>query len=146
VTNGSNYLVASENIGEPGADPYGHIHGRQFTTSKMGTYTVGFRIIDISTNGAGGGPIHLPSDVLLMRFQAGIRIEALHTLTNRFTVSFRSPPGISNVLEAADSMGSSNWSPAAIPVQGNNNLQTFTDSNAPAGNRFYRLRQLNNLP
>src|SRR6185369_5409348 len=140
------YLLISENNGQPGTDPYGHIHGRQFTTSLPGIYIVGFRLIDLSTNGSGGGPIHSPSDVLPVRFQAGLRVESLQPLADRVTVSFRSPPGISNLLEAATSLTSTNWLPAAAPLRGNNNLQAFTDTNAPSGNRFYRIRQLNNLP
>ncbi len=146
TTNGSNYLVISENNGEPGADPYGHIHGREFTTSAPGTCIVGFRVIDLSTNGVGGGPIQSPSDILLVRFQAGLRIETIQTFTNRVNVSFRSPPGISNLLEATSSLASNNWQSAAAPLRGNNALQSFTDTNAPTGNRFYRIRQLNNLP
>jgi len=146
TTNGTNYLIISENNGESGADPYGHIHGRVFTASAPGTYVVGFRVIDISTNGFIGGPIHSPSDVLPVRFQAGLRIEKIQTLTNRVTVSFRSPPAISNLLEAASSTESATWLPAAAPLRGNNNLQVFTDTNTPTGNRFYRLRLLNNLP
>jgi hypothetical protein len=146
TTNGSNFLVVSENNGEPGADPYGHIHGREFTTSLPGIYIVGFRGIDLCTNGPDGGPMHSPSDVLPVRFQAGLRIQNIQILTNRATVSFRSPPGISNLLEAADSITSGHWQPAAAPLRGNNGLQSFTDTNAPTGNRFYRIRQLNNLP
>lgn len=146
TTNGTHSLVISENNGEPDADPYGHIHGREFTTSAPGTYLVGFRVFDLSTNGAGGGPVHSPSDVLLVRFQAGVRIESIQTLTNRTLVSFRSPPGISNVLEAADSITSGQWLPAAAPLRGNNGLQSFADTNTPSGNRFYRIRQLNNPP
>jgi hypothetical protein len=146
TTNGSNYLVLSENSGEPEADPYGHIHGREFTTSAPGTYIVGFRLIDLSSNGDAGGPIHAPSDVLPVRFQASLRIEEVRVLTNRVTVSFRSPPGISNQLETATSMTSTDWLPMAAPLRGNNNLQTVTDTNTPAGQQFYRIRQLNNLP
>jgi hypothetical protein len=146
TTNGTNSLVISENHGEPDADPYGHIHGREFTTSAPGTYQVGFRVIDLSTNGSGGGPIHSPSAVLLVRFQAGLRIESIQTLTNRAVVSFRSPTGISNGLEAADSITSGNWRSAAAPLRGNNGLQSFTDTNSPTGIRFYRVRLLNNLP
>src|SRR6185436_11037972 len=83
TTNGSNHFVISENNGESGTDPYGHIHGREFTTSLPGTYIVGFRVIDISTNGVGGGAIQSPSDVLLVRFQAGLRIEGIQNLTNQ---------------------------------------------------------------
>src|SRR5205085_8776513 len=46
ATNGTNSFVVSENNGVPGTDPYGHIHGREFTTSSAGTYLVGFRVID----------------------------------------------------------------------------------------------------
>jgi hypothetical protein len=146
TTNGTNFFVVSENNSEPGADPYGHIHGREFTTSAPGTYIVGFRVIDVSTNGAGGGPIQSVSDILRVRFQAGLKIDGIQTFTNRVTVSFRSPSGISNVLEATDLIGSSGWQTAAAPVKGNGNLQSFTDTNAPAGNRFYRIHQLNTLP
>lgn len=146
ATNGTNQVIISQNNGEPGNDPYGHIHGRQFTTSAPGTYIVGFRVIDLSTNGVGGGPIHAPSGVLPVRFQAGLRIEGLRAFTNRVTLSFRSPPGISNLLEATDSISTDNWQPAAAPLRGNNNLQTITDTNAPVANRFYRIHQLNNLP
>ena len=146
TTNGSNYVIISENGGVPNTDPSGHIHGRAFTTSLPGTYLVGFRVIDVSSNGAGGGPIHTPSDVLPVRFQAGLKIEAMQLFTNRVTVSFRSPPGISNRLEAITALGSTNWFPAAAPLRGNNNVQTFTDTNAPSGIRYCRLRQLNHLP
>jgi len=146
ATSGTNFLIISQNGSEPDTDPYGHIHGREFTASAPGTYLVGFRVIDVSTNGAGGGPIHSPSDVLPIRFQAGLKIQNIQNLTNRVSVSFRSPPGISNLLEAVDSFTSTNWQPAAPPLRGNNALQSFTDTNAPTRNRFYRIRQLNNLP
>lgn len=146
TTNGANYLLISENNGEPGADPYGHIHGREFTTTLPGIYTVGFRLLDLSTNGAGGGPIHSPSDVLPVRFQAGLRIESIQWLTNRATVTFRSPSGINNLLEAASSLDSMTWQPVTGPLRGNNNLQSLTETNASGANRYYRLRVLNNLP
>lgn len=146
TTDGTNHLVISENNGEPDADPYGHIHGREFTTSAPGTYLIGFRVVDLSVNGAGGGPIHAPSDVLLVRFQAGLKIEGILNLTNRVAVTFRSPPGISNVLEAVDSFASTNWRSAAPAIRGNNALQTFIDTNSPSSQRFYRLRQINVLP
>jgi hypothetical protein len=146
TTNGTNFLVISENRGEPGADPYGHIHGREFTASAPGIYIVGFRVIDLSTNGVGGGPIQSPSAILPVRFQAGLRVDSIQTFTNRVVVSFRSPPGISNLLEAADSVISGNWQPAAAPLRGNNSLQTFTDTNTPTEIRLYRIYQINNLP
>lgn len=61
---------ASLGAGAPGGDPYGHLHGRRFTTSTSGDYTVGLQLFDTSANGAGGGPIQGPSDVLLIRFSS----------------------------------------------------------------------------
>ena len=61
---------ASLGAGQPLQDPFGHIHGRRFTTTLEGLYTVGFRVLDTSMNGAGGGPIHTASDVLFMNFSA----------------------------------------------------------------------------
>lgn len=146
TTNGGHQFIISENGGGPETDPYGHIHGRAFTTTLPGTYVIGFRVIDVSSNGTGGGPIHTPSDILPVRFQAGVRIETIQPFTNRVTVSFRAAPGISNVLEGAPVLGSGNWAVVAPALRGNNALQTITDTNAPAGNKIYRLRQLNNLP
>jgi hypothetical protein len=59
---------ASLGAGLVGQDPFGHLHGRRFTTTTEGLYTVGFRVLDTSVNGAGGGAIHLPSEVLYVNF------------------------------------------------------------------------------
>lgn len=60
---------ALEGAGLPGGDPYGHLHGRRFTTTTEGLYTLGIRVLDTSANGVGGGAIHMPSEVLYMNFQ-----------------------------------------------------------------------------
>ncbi|MBN8247381.1 MAG: PEP-CTERM sorting domain-containing protein [Verrucomicrobia bacterium] len=61
---------ASSGAGTPGGDPYGHLHGRRFSTATSGEYTVGFQVVDSSVHGANGGPIQGPSDVLLIRFNS----------------------------------------------------------------------------
>lgn len=61
----------SEGDGSAGSDPFGHIHGRRFTTTKPGVYTAWFRAFDTSSNGTGGGPVHAPSEALPVRFLAG---------------------------------------------------------------------------
>lgn len=61
---------ASNGAGAPGGDPFGHLHGRRFTTTTPGEYTVGFRLFDTSVNGTGGGPIQGPSDILTISFTA----------------------------------------------------------------------------
>jgi hypothetical protein len=55
--------------GQPDGDPFGHIHGRRFSVNADGRYTVGFRALDTSLNGAGSGPIHLASDPIYIYFQ-----------------------------------------------------------------------------
>jgi PEP-CTERM motif len=54
----------------PGEDPYGHIHNRGFTTDTPGTYTIGFTLHDLSTNGPGDGSIHAPSQTYYLTFVA----------------------------------------------------------------------------
>ncbi len=61
---------ASAGAGTPGGDPYGHLHGRRFTTTTPGEYRVGFQLFDTSANGVGGGPIHTSSEVLTISFTA----------------------------------------------------------------------------
>jgi MYXO-CTERM domain-containing protein len=55
--------TAGYGAGQVGGDPYGHIHGRRFTATEDGTYTVGFETVDIS-----GQASH--SDVLYIQFNA----------------------------------------------------------------------------
>lgn len=61
---------ASAGAGILGGDPYGHLHGRRFTATEPGLYTVEFRLFDTSVNGAGGAPIHTPSAELPIQFNA----------------------------------------------------------------------------
>lgn len=56
--------------GTVGGDPYGHLHGRRYAVNLPGDYVVGFRLIDTSVNGPGGGPIQTPSDLYLLTFHA----------------------------------------------------------------------------
>jgi len=143
TTGGSHSLVISENDGGPGSDPYGHIHGREFTTTVAGLYTVGFRLIDVSTNGPQGGPLHAPSDVFSMRFQAGPVIEAIQPVPTGVQLSFRTPLGITNLIEFKEGLQSPDWTPLAAPLRGNNKLQTVIDPQPSAAVRLYRLRVLN---
>ncbi len=139
-------LVISENDGAPGADPYGHIHGRAFTTTLPGRYFVGFRLIDVSTNGPGGGPLHAPSAVLTLGFQAGPTVDSLEVSAAGALVKFRSAPGVSNVLESTSVIAPGDWTPVAGPLRGNSTLQSLRDTNAWPGPRFYRLKLLNTPP
>lgn len=57
--------------GDPGEDPWGHIHDRGWTATLAGVYEVTFRLVDISTNGPGGTPRHSPSPDYKFTFVAG---------------------------------------------------------------------------
>ncbi len=66
----TNHWKLTDGSGRPGADPYGHRHGRRFAVNLPGTYTAGFTLRDLGTNGPGAGPIHAASDLYVMRFLA----------------------------------------------------------------------------
>lgn len=146
TTDSTNAFVISENDGAPGSDPYGHIHGREFTTTLPGLYTVGFRLIDLSTNGLGGGPLHSPSPILSMYFQAGPTLESVELIPEGARVRFRSAPGVTNVLEAASSPNAGEWTRVSGPLRGNSTLQSLSDTNGSFGVRLYRLHLLNVPP
>lgn len=68
---GADLWRLSNNNGVAGTDPFGHIHGRRFTVDTPGEYVVGFRLVDLSTNGPGGAPIYgNPSEVYYFAFSA----------------------------------------------------------------------------
>lgn len=146
TTDSTNALVISENDGAPGSDPYGHIHGREFTTTLPGLYRVGFRLIDLSTNGPGGGPLHAPSEILRIYFQAGPTIESIETLALGARVYFRSAPGVTNVLESTDGLDPAGWVAVSAGLRGNSTRQSLLDAREGNGPRFYRLRLLNIPP
>ena len=75
TTNGTWRFNLSENDGSVGSDPYGHIHGRYFTTTTPGLYVLGLRAIDVSTSGPGGGPWNSPSSVIQLYLQAGSTLD-----------------------------------------------------------------------
>jgi hypothetical protein len=139
TTNGTNLLRLSENDGSPGADPYGHIHGRTFTATKPGLYTLGCRILDTSSNGAGGGPIHTPSTLYYFYFQAGLAISSWSRQSNSFAVTFGTAAGKTYYVESNTNLSTTNWTTFAGPFTGDNRLRSATNS-ATAPTLFFRLR------
>ena len=139
-TTGTNTYKVSENDGSAGSDPYGHYHGRKFTATVPGIYLVGFRALDFSTNGVGGGPIHAPSDVLKFYFQAGINIASITKSGNISSVEFGSMAGQIFNLEYSSSLTNLNWTAIGEAVAGNDSLQTLTDNDATDSQRFYRIK------
>jgi len=139
TSNGTNLLALSESDGSPGSDPYGHIHGRTFTATKPGLYTLGCRILDTSTNGLGGGPIHTPSALYYFYFQAGPTISSWAMNSNSFGVTFGTAVGKTYYVESTPNLAAANWTTFAGPFTGNNYLQTAA-TNSAAPSLFFRLR------
>ncbi len=63
ATHGSWRFNLSEGDGSPGSDPYGHIHGRYFTTTTQGLYVLGLKASTSAPRdpAAGHGMRHPPS-------------------------------------------------------------------------------------
>lgn len=140
-TTGTNTFRISENDGSPGSDPYGHIHGRRFTATIPGIYTVSFRAFDFSTNGSGGGPIHTPSDIVPIYFQAGVNLKSIEPDGDHTHVTFSAPIGKTWVVEASDSVATNAvWTTISAPQAGDDYFHEITDETSVAGKRFYRAR------
>lgn len=145
TTNGTNVIILSENNGESGANPYGHIHGRAFTVDVPGLYTVWTQLVDVSRNGPGGGPLHTPSQLYRYYFQAGTTISGITQTNGSTVVTFgtqlsNAARRYSYFLEAQDALDAeAPWTTVAGPVTGNNRLQTLSEPTTEP-QRFYRLR------
>lgn len=144
VSSGStatNLFLLSESDGSPGSDPFGHFHGRRFTATAPGIYLIGFKLFDTSTNGVGGGPIHTPSEVLQVYFQAGVNLQSIEPDVDHTHVRFAAPAGASWQLEAADTPTPlSNWTAVGGPVVGDDFFHEIEDDHPVEGLRFYRVR------
>ncbi len=125
----------------PEGDPFGHIHGRRWTTTKPGIYTVGFRAIDTSVNGADGGPIHTPSDVIKIRYQAGYNIKEVTRENGVATITVGTATGFQFQLQKSASLGdSADWKNVdGAVVTGNDLFQPLVDEEATDDVRFYRV-------
>ena len=137
---GTSSFAVTQTDGSPGADPFGHIHGRRMTATRPGIYTVEFRAFDTSTNGVSGGPIHGPSDTIQVSFQAGINIDTITAGGGVMTVRFGSMANQNFSLEwAPDLNPGTKWTPVSGPLPGNDYFQTLTDATSTGVTRFYRI-------
>ena len=137
----TNLFQLTESDGSPGSDPYGHIHGRRFTATKAGFYKVGFKVWDTSSNGTNGGPIHRPSEVLPITFQAGINIVQVARTGLVNSVHFGSMAGRTFTLEYTTNLVDTNlWAPVSGPQLGDDFFKSIDDPSAAESYRFYRLR------
>jgi hypothetical protein len=135
---GTNRFDVSQTDGSPGVDPFGHIHGRQFTATKPGIYIVAFKAFDVSTNGEDGGPIHSDSETLKIYFQAGINIASIKKTDAEADIRFGTILDQTFYLESSDSIAAANWT-MLNSTDGNDHFQVLSDT-AGGANRFYRIR------
>lgn len=136
-----NLFRLTESDGSPGSDPYGHIHGRRFTATKPGLYKIGFKVWDTSNNGTNGGPIHTPSEVLPICFQAGINISHIAKTGLVTSVRYGSTANQIFTLEYTTNLAQTNlWLPIAGPRVGDDHFQSLEDPGSVDPHRFYRMR------
>jgi hypothetical protein len=128
---------AALGAGEPGGDPYGHIHGRRFSATVPGLYAIGFRAIDTSSNGASGGPLHSPSDVLVIHFQAGVNITKLETQEDGVRVSLAAPAGFTWQLRSSDHVPGADGTDVGAPVTGTDTVIEIEDARPLTSCRVY---------
>lgn len=139
---GTNRFSLSETDGSPGVDPYGHVHGRVFTCSEPGLYTVGLRVVDTSGNGAGGGPLHGESEVYRLRYQAGVSVGGIEVVEGGVRVWFGALEGYRYQLETSGELGpGAVWEPVGEVVVGDQRVREVVVPGV-GGAGYYRIRQV----
>ncbi len=134
-------IQLSDNDARPGADPYGRNEGRRFTADRAGLYRLGFRVVDVSANGANGEPLHSPSEVYHVYLQAGLTANSIVRDGTAAITKFVGTPNANFYLErTAGFEGAGAWQVVAGPLKGMSRLQKLVDLNADGATYFYRLR------
>lgn len=138
---GTNRFGLSETDGSPGVDPYGHVHGRVFTATAPGLYTVGLKLVDTSRNGAEGGPLHRESELFRLQFQAGVTVARWEADGGEVRVNFGAFSGYSYQLESSPSLGGgAAWESVGELVRGDDHVREIRVPRT--GERmFFRLKR-----
>ncbi|MDB6037243.1 MAG: Host specificity protein [Verrucomicrobiales bacterium] len=140
---GTNLFHLTEADGSPGTDPYGHIHGRRFTATKAGIYKVNFVLKDTSTNGVNGGPIHTPSDLLPIYFQAGVNFVSIEPDEDHTHLRVGTPAGDSWQIEVSEALGpNAIWQSVGDAVVGDDYIHMVIDEHEVLGQRFFRVKKV----
>jgi hypothetical protein len=140
---GTNRINLSEgDASDPESDPYGHIHGRRFALDNPGLNVLGLQLIDTSTNGPDGGPIHSASSVTYFYLQAGLFVSDF-SMTNKVAIARFGLQGSKDyVVEASSFLPATNWVTITnILGASHSELRWFKDPDAVAPMRFYRIRE-----
>ncbi len=139
-TGGTNRIALSANDGTPNADPYGQTQPL-FSLSKPGLYCLAFKLVDSSTNGPAGGPLHSASPVYHIYLQAGLTLSGLGRQGTSAAALFGGEAGQCFYLEScATPDPAAGWQTVAGPLTGTGRLQTLVDPAASSARLFYRLR------
>lgn len=129
------FVLSEESLGagQPGGDPYGHIHGRRFTANKPGLYRVGFRAIDRNN-------IHTPSEIVELHFQADYLVSPEITFSNGMPIiRFAAPSGFVVTVEAKGDLNPETPWQSVAQVGGTDHFMSVMDELANGAPRFYRL-------
>jgi len=136
-------LTQSPEQGGWEGDPYGHVHGRRFTATLPGLYTVGVQLVDTSRAGPGGTANHTPSETNYFYFQAGLVVQLLAKTNHTSVLRFGLQGFKDYYLEGSDTLSDPNWTLVGREVGAtHSDLHTMVDTNATSATRFYRVREV----
>jgi hypothetical protein len=139
---GTNCLRISKTTDPMTSDPYGRVTQR-ISASQPGLYCLEFQLVDRSTNGPGGGPIHQPSEEYHVYLQAGLTVATAIRQGQAFTAVFGGETGQEFHLERRSALNApAPWISVAGPVMGTNRLLRLTDPAASDNDGLYRLRSV----
>jgi uncharacterized delta-60 repeat protein len=138
TANGTGPLIYQwKRNGSPLADG-GTVSGSQTASLTLGSLTLGdagsYSVV--VTNQAGS----VTSDAAILRVLAMPGIRNIANTDGVVTISCSSVLGLSYTLEYKDALDAPGWTPILPTVHGTGDTIFLTDSNAPAGMRFYHIR------
>lgn len=136
-------IPLTESDGSPAADPYGHIHGREFWVDQPGLYVLRVRLVDSSTHGLNQGPIHSPSEILSLYLQSRATLQGELRADGQVQVTFAVRAYEAWVLEESAELATGSVWREVHRVGGFNRsfLETWIPEPTVAA-RYYRLKQL----
>jgi hypothetical protein len=137
----TNLFPITSGVLSPTSDPYGHIHGRRFTATKPGVYKVSFQAWDTSTNGAGGGSIHTPSELCPVYFQTGLMVHSIACAGAVATVIYGSFTNSTFTIESTTNFLATNtWTAIGPARNGDDYFQVQRETNNSSATKWYRVR------
>jgi len=141
TTDGTRSFPLSENSGLADEDPFGHFHGRKFTATLPGLYRVGSQAVDTAASGPDGGPLHTPSEVLTLNFQAGVTIASTRLTEAGLELTFATTTDKSHFINRAlPTTATPVWTAVAGPFPGDGRMLTVGPLPTDEPAAWFRLR------